>query len=144
MQLTIRLRGHHLLCLLGYRGMGYSEAFCKNMTSIYETLRLDPQTQVEIVAGPDDICEAYPDTETSHCEGMGVYGTDALVLQKLELNKGRQMSWSVIVNEIAVRLEPDDIARICTTCRWQPLGVCKEGVRLVNNGLELPPIPTDA
>ena len=28
-----KLRGHHLFCLLGYKGMGYSQEYVDNMTA---------------------------------------------------------------------------------------------------------------
>lgn len=78
--MTIRLRGHHLLCLLGYRGKGYSESFCVNMTEIYERLRLHPETEIVIVEGPDDICRAFPSDQISHCMNDSVFRKE--ILQK--------------------------------------------------------------
>jgi len=138
--MAIRLRGHHLLCLLGYRGMGYSPQFCDNMTDIYEQLREKPGTEIDIVLGPDDICRAYPDDGTSHCEG-GVSELDAAVLGRLGFAAGDRIAWRDALAAVACRLKPDDIGRLCTTCPWEPYGVCSEGVRLVTEGSGLPPAP---
>ena len=36
--MLITLRGHHLLCIQGYQGYGYSEKFTDNMDNIIEDL----------------------------------------------------------------------------------------------------------
>ncbi|WJH32930.1 DUF1284 domain-containing protein [Paenibacillus sp. CC-CFT747] len=90
--MTVKLRGHHLLCLLGYRGMGYSAEFCANMTSIYERLRQQPEQSVELVEGPDEICRAYPEDKTNHCRGT-VGNRDREVLLRLGLAPGWRGSW---------------------------------------------------
>ncbi|MFC5650015.1 DUF1284 domain-containing protein [Paenibacillus solisilvae] len=137
--MTIKLRGHHLLCLLGYRGMGYSEAFCVNMTGIYETLRAEPDTRIEIVIGPDDICQAYPPDKPNHCNG-DVYLQDQAVLLKLGLEPGNQGSWGEICERVTTNIVPSDISHICSTCPWESYGVCQEGVQLIIEGKSLPAI----
>ncbi|GGD57012.1 DUF1284 domain-containing protein [Paenibacillus nasutitermitis] len=137
--MTIKLRGHHLLCLLGYRGMGYSADFCTNMTDIYETLRSKPDSLVELVAGPDDICRAYPPEQDNHCNGT-VHRLDGDVLAKLGLSSGNIISWQEICAAVALKVAPDDIGHLCTSCPWQSYGVCQEGVRMVAEGRPLPAV----
>ncbi|MFD0695677.1 DUF1284 domain-containing protein [Paenibacillus sp. GCM10027628] len=138
--MTIGLRGHHLLCLLGYRGMGYSEQFCENMTAVYEKLRNHPETTIRIVLGPDDLCAAYPADQESHCEGRTVYQRDAEIVEKLGLQVGMERSWAEICSQVAEHVAPSDIGHLCATCRWQPYGVCEEGVRIIASGGALPPV----
>ncbi|NOV01633.1 DUF1284 domain-containing protein [Paenibacillus sp. LMG 31457] len=137
----IGLRGHHLLCLLGYRGMGYSKEFCQNMTTVYETLREQPATMVQVVLGPDDLCAAFPADEEAHCENRTVYERDAEIVAKLGLHVGMELSWAEICGKVAGHVTPGDIGHLCATCRWEPYGVCAEGVRLIGEGSELPPVP---
>ncbi len=80
--MAIRLRGHHLLCLLGYRGMGYSEQFTANMTEVYNTLRQNPDTYIKLVEGPDEICSHYPKDKSGHCEEDTVNTRDLAILKK--------------------------------------------------------------
>lgn len=136
----IRLRGHHLLCLLGYRGMGYSPDFCTNMTAIYERLREQPQTRVVLVEGPDDICAAYPKDKPPHCEETSVAHRDSRVLEKLGLRVGREMSWADVCGAVDETMEAGDIGRICVGCPWEPYGVCEDGVQRIKRGEELPPV----
>lgn len=137
--MTIRLRGHHLLCLLGYRGMGYSDDFCVNMTAIYELLLAKPETEIEIILGPDDVCKAYPPDKAYHCEGT-VYSLDAAILAKLGLEVAERGSWQSICDRVAETMVPEDISHLCTTCPWEKYGVCAEGVGLVIQGKPLPKV----
>ncbi|WP_159884643.1 DUF1284 domain-containing protein [Paenibacillus puerhi] len=138
----IRLRGHHLLCLLGYRGMGYSDEFCINMTAIYERLRVQPETEIVMIEGPDDICGHYPKDQHAHCEGASVYTRDARVLDKLGMELGKPVPWSQVTAKVADHVEPGDIQVICASCPWEPYGVCKEGVDIIRRGESLPPAPS--
>ena len=52
--MTVRLRPHHLLCVLTHVGRGYSPAFTANMSKIAQ--RLGAGEDIELVARPDDIC----------------------------------------------------------------------------------------
>lgn len=52
--MTVRLRGHHLLCLLTYKGKGYSPAFVANLDQVAD--RLTAGEEVLLVEGPDDVC----------------------------------------------------------------------------------------
>ena len=53
----IRLRGHHLLCILTFRGHGYTPAFVANMRHVVE--RIGQGHPVSLEAGPDDICRGF-------------------------------------------------------------------------------------
>lgn len=57
--MTVRLRGHHLLCLLTFSGHGYTPGFTRNMERIAR--RLAAGEEAEMVEGPDDICVALVD-----------------------------------------------------------------------------------
>lgn len=52
----IKLRGHHLLCMLTYKGMGYTPAFIERFDDI--VARLNQGETIEIITGPDDLCTA--------------------------------------------------------------------------------------
>ncbi|WP_214626845.1 DUF1284 domain-containing protein [Paenibacillus agaridevorans] len=138
---AIALRGHHLLCLLGYRGKGYSDGFCANMTGIYETLRLHPETVIEVIDGPDDICRAFPSDQPSHCRNDSVYRKDRDILAQVGLAIGSRSSWSGVLSKVASNVGPDDIRTLCSDCRWEPYGLCKEGVAHIQGVQELRPLP---
>lgn len=139
--MTIRLRGHHLLCLLGYRGKGYSDGFCANMTEVYEKLRRKPDTVIEIIEGPDEICRAFPADQPSHCLNGSVFRKDRAILERLALAPGDAVRWRDVCDRVAVRVAPEDIAQLCSDCRWQPYGLCSEGVGHIRQDRTLRELP---
>lgn len=62
----VRLRGHHLLCILTYAGKGYSDGFVAAMDRVVDRIRAG--APIDLVAGPDDICAAHMAEEADpHC-----------------------------------------------------------------------------
>jgi hypothetical protein len=72
--MTVRLRAHHLLCLLTYVGKGYSPAFTANYDVVVQ--RLAGGEHVLIVSGPDDICAPLLDGPDQHCLSESAAGRD--------------------------------------------------------------------
>lgn len=124
-----KLRGHHLFCLLGYRGMGYSEEYVENMTRLHKTLREHPETLVEFVKGPDQLCEKYPNSGKYHCQDDEIYERDTAILAKMGLKTGQILKWEDIESCIRQFVVPSDIQVVCETCSWRTYGVCEEGVQ---------------
>lgn len=139
--MSIELRGHHLLCLLGYRGMGYSPAFTRNMTAVYERLRRHPDTIIAVTGGPDALCACFPADKPNHCRSATVHERDDAVLRLLGLSVGERVAWSDVHSRIRRGMTPADIPRLCATCPWQPHGVCAAGVARTVAGEELAPLP---
>lgn len=73
--MTVRLRPHHLLCMLTYVGKGYSPRFVENYEAI--AARLSAGEEIEIVEGPDDICRPLLSDADPHCLGGSVDARDA-------------------------------------------------------------------
>ncbi|WP_284641352.1 DUF1284 domain-containing protein [Paenibacillus silviterrae] len=142
-RMTVRLRGHHLLCLLGYRGMGYSKAYTENMTAVYGRLRDNPSTSVTIVEGVDDLCSCFPSDQEYHCDREGVFRHDRLVLDHLGLSFGDTLAWEQLLERIRRWVAPERIGEWCAGCRWRSYGVCEAGLaRLAAGGEGLPALPT--
>ncbi|PLT32855.1 DUF1284 domain-containing protein [Bacillus sp. V5-8f] len=129
-----KLRGHHLFCLLGYRGMGYSQEYVENMTRLHQTLRVNPSTGIEIVKGPDHLCEKYPNSGEYHCQDVHIYERDAAILKKLGLQIGQILYWEDIEARIRKHIVPSDIEGVCESCSWRKYGVCEEGVQEIIEG----------
>ncbi|WP_071458529.1 DUF1284 domain-containing protein [Bacillus massilinigeriensis] len=128
------LRGHHLLCVHGFRGMGYSPAFIEKMASIVKDIRDEKKDFfITTVEAFDDACMACPHKGAAECEaGEGanehVLGMDAKVLRHLGLQHGQQYLKSDILKLTAEKVVPDDLDTLCANCSWLSYGVCKEGI----------------
>lgn len=72
--MTVRLRTHHLLCVLTYVGRGYSDAFVANLNAITE--RLGDGESVQIVEGPDEVCGPLLGERDVHCRADRVRQRD--------------------------------------------------------------------
>lgn len=130
----IRVRGHTLLCLHGYRGFGYSPAFVEQMSAIHQQLMNHPDQLVEVIDASDTICGACPHHAPTGCslntpnseEDMRAQDRD--VLNRLGLQAGERIRWKDVQRRIAAAIDPDDLSSICGSCRWRPLGYCREGL----------------
>jgi hypothetical protein len=129
-----KLRGHHLFCLLGYKGMGYSQEYVDNMTLLHQSLRDDPETWVQLIEGPDQLCEKYPNSGEYHCQDRHIDKRDCVILEKLGLNIGQILKWKDIEDAIRKNVVPSDIKVVCETCSWRSFGVCEEGVQNILQG----------
>ncbi len=123
--MTIRLRGHHFLCLLTYVGKGYSAEFIANYDRI--VARLSEGEDILIVEGPDDICAPLLAGTDPHCLNASVMVRDKLALRDLGA------IWGVtLAPGTPFRFEPAMIAGLradfppsrraaCRGCEWLPL-----------------------
>jgi len=130
-----KLRGHHLLCVHGFQGMGYSPSFIAKMQEIVEQVR-DPECDIwlEVTIGFDEACSACPHRGEAKCEAdedsdLSVKRMDANVIRHLELEPEGTYRKEWLVRRTARMVEPDDLDTLCADCSWLAEGVCKEGIR---------------
>ncbi len=124
---TVRLRGHHLLCLLTYKGLGYSPEFVAGMTAT--AARLVAGATAEIVEGADDICEPLCRTEEHpHCHEATVPERDrrALSLVSNLLDRPLKPGDRLVLDEpLRARLRSayrdGAFEAACALCEWQLL-----------------------
>lgn len=138
----IRLRGHTLLCLQGFRGEGYSPGFVANMAAIHQSLCNQPEATVQVVASPDAVCSACPhQQESAGCTLNGepseadMIHQDRVVLGRLGLKAGDHLSWQEILARISTSMRGDDLPSICGRCRWLSLGYCHEGIDRLHSSI---------
>ncbi|HVI88207.1 MAG TPA: DUF1284 domain-containing protein [Dongiaceae bacterium] len=133
----IRLRPHHLLCILTYAGRGYTPRFTSGMDDLIA--RLGAGEEITIVTGPDDICapwldeaagNAIPPSKTEirapHCHEPRITGRD----QKAAGDVGRLLEQEITAGS-SLRLDATLIARLrqafqdnvirsgCAACEWK-------------------------
>jgi uncharacterized protein len=114
--------------------MGYSEKYVKNMTRLHQTLRENPKTLIQLVKGPDQLCEKYPNSGKYHCQDDDIYERDAAILEKMGLKIGQILSWQDIESCVRKFVIPSDIQIVCETCSWRSYGVCEEGIQEILEG----------
>lgn len=127
------LRAHMVLCLLGFRGKGYSPEFVEAMAGVQQDLRDDPSRRVQLVAEPDGLCAACPNLVGGCTLGGPEHEAhmrdhDREVLRRLGWEEGTDVPWQEVLDRIGTRIRGEDLPAICTTCPWLPLGVCRESV----------------
>jgi hypothetical protein len=127
--MTLRLRPHHLLCLLTYAGEGYSDAFIANFNTVIHRLRRGED--VLIVSGPDDICVPLLDLDEGrepHCLRKSVSERDRIAANTVS----RFVGYRIVVGEkIILDLEflhrmrraftSGQTRQACIGCEWSEL-----------------------
>lgn len=132
----LSLRGHHLLCLLGYRGYGYSREHEEKLWQMKRLLWSSPETVVKIEDRPDGVCHSCPHLKDGACareagSEVRVRGRDQRVMARLGLSSGERLAWGGVVERLRARVTPEDLAQLCSACSWLPLGYCLEGLKSI-------------
>jgi hypothetical protein len=124
--MPVRLRGHHFLCVLTYRGAGYTSAFVANMTAKVESIRAG--APVCLTEGPDDICSGFTDACRAACDhdctARETVSMDRLAREAVAKVIGRDLLLEAPLtgDEIAVlRLayKQKTIRTACADCSWK-------------------------
>ena len=130
--MSVRLRPHHVLCAVGFEGVGHDAPSVANMASIVFTqLRGAGGRDVRVVVAKnaDSICAPCPNRVGLGCAfGEIIEGLDRRHGAALDIAPGRQLTWGECLDKVRARVEPDDLDDLCVGCRWLPLGTCKANV----------------
>jgi len=131
----LSIRAHHLLCLHGFRGLGYDEEFVRNMAAIHRRLCEEKDLKIKVVDTADDICESCPHILPDCCGRELPSGRslseelDHRVLAHLGIEAGQVFDKEEILSLVIEKIAPEDVAVICRGCEWQPFEYCSEGLR---------------
>ncbi len=116
------------MCILNYRGEGYSEEFTANMDEVVASLTED--TQIVLEKSADCLCrachnrEAVTQANPVGCKFMDkVARYDEGLLKMLELNEGSRISWCDLRRLVLGLILPKNIEGICGDCEW--FGICE-------------------
>ncbi|MEM9633766.1 MAG: DUF1284 domain-containing protein [Pseudomonadota bacterium] len=124
--MTVSIRAHHLLCMLTYLGKGYTPAFVGNYNLVVK--RLNAGEEIDLISGPDDICQPMLGEPGCHCHSQSVRDRDDQALSDIGHCLGRGLR----PGDILV-LSPDDVELLrheftsgslrtaCTGCEWYEL-----------------------
>jgi uncharacterized protein len=140
--MSVRLRPHHLLCMLAYSGKGYTDAFVANYDAVMA--RLNDREEIVIVSGPDDICSALLCEPDCHCHNQSILARDADAAAEVSRCLGRPIAEgeTLVVDHATLGLlhagfHDGSIRTACgayadsAACEWHDLcsAVAKDGFR---------------
>lgn len=136
--MTVRLRPHHLLCLLTYVGKGYTPGFVANYDRIAR--RLSDGESVLIVDGPDDVCAALLCERDPHCHRHSVRLRDAqaaadigdLLDMTISAGSGIELH-PMLLAQMLKAFADGGTRKACRGCEWADLcsGIAADGYREV-------------
>lgn len=123
----LKLRAHHLLCMRGFKGYGYSKDFVSNLRAIINHLTAHPVRQIEIIDECDAICAHCPHRKNDRCAAdknahQRVQARDLKVLQALGLAVGTKrpmIDLNILIEEKLK--DPMVIQYICSDCVWKDI-----------------------
>jgi hypothetical protein len=130
----IPLRAHHLLCLLGFQGIGYTAGFIRNFHKVKRLVEQHPDLVVEVVDSCDVICVACPNMQDGKCFKTGlkynekVKCIDGRVMERLGIRPGDRFKARELYALVKEKIRPGDIKDICQGCDWLNLGFCPRGL----------------
>lgn len=137
--MTVRLRAHHLLCTLTYVGKGYDAGFVANFDRLMA--RLSAGEEIELVEGPDDICQPLLADPAAHCRRRGVLRRDEAAARQIAAQRGlptqaglRIVPGAALLAQLRDAFAAGAIREACAACEWRALcgevaGGGFEGVR---------------
>lgn len=122
----IKIRAHHIICLHGFQGYGYSKNFVNNMAQIHAYIKSHPQSTLKIVTKSDLICMECPHHhQEGYCNrtadsNFKIKLMDIMVLKKLGLEDGKEYKAQNIFSRMKkVFKTQNDLQDICGDCYWK-------------------------
>jgi hypothetical protein len=124
---TIKLRGHHLVCLHFFKGEGYNSKFLENLEDLLG--EVEKGDEVEICSGPDDICKKCPYLIRDRC----LYDEDAeeeiremdrKALRLLRLRVNGKVTWKSLRDKIP-QIIHEWSKNYCEECDWKKVCITK-------------------
>jgi uncharacterized protein len=120
----MKIRAHHLCCMQGFQGYGYSPAFVANMRTVISDIKTSSSRPIELVSECDAICISCPNkTECSTLKSIHshrIKNMDLVVMRKLNIKEGTVMEAKEAFKLINSKLNnASDVEDVCETCKWK-------------------------
>jgi hypothetical protein len=123
---SIKLRGHHLLCLHFFTGEGYNLEFIWNLKEIL--IRAQSGEEIEVCSGVDDVCSVCPFLKERRCHydkyaENEIQKMDRDAIKLLRIETGMKVMWFDIQERAKgiLRTWKEDY---CKSCNWRK--VCEK------------------
>lgn len=116
----MNIRGHHLLCLLNFRGKGYSPKFITNTKKVIKKLSTVP---IIITTESDMVCAACPYNKNNRCvkkenSEEKVKKMDRKIIKRFGFRVGEQTEIDRVWEKIKENITAKDFVAICRDCQW--------------------------
>ena len=120
----LKIRAHHLCCIQGFQGYGYSPAFVANMRAVISDIGAFPSRPLELVSECDVICISCPSKRECTIQkstlSRRIRNMDLVVMEKLKIEEGALMKADKAFRLINSKLNSaSDIEDVCGTCKWR-------------------------
>ncbi len=120
----LKIRAHHLCCIQGFQGYGYSPIFVANLRAVISDIKAFPSRPLELVSQCDVICASCPSkrecTAQESTVSRRIKSMDLAVMEKLKIKEGTVMeadeAFSLVNSQLANISEINDV---CGTCKWK-------------------------
>lgn len=120
----MKIRAHHLLCMQGFQGYGYSDAFTKHLQKIVTQLREKPDTYIRLIAACDHICSGCPHQVQQHCQmdaesDSRIAAMDSAILTQMQIRPGSAGTIQEMFHKAAQAFPTQEaVKEICKDCQW--------------------------
>lgn len=122
----VKLRGHHLLCMLTFEGAGYTETFALKFRAMLG--RIEGGEPIELVGGPDEACQTVlddPEAPHRHCMLGRITARDRLALTAVSsvlnlplVSGARFVLTNAMLSNLRTAFADGRVRRACTKCQW--------------------------
>lgn len=125
----MKIRGHHLLCLLHFEGKGYNDEFVNNMFRVLYSL--ENGVEFSLIIGIDDICRCCPHNELEKCglDDDSIRARDEKVIGILELKEREMYTFKMVKEKIYSKITLEKFFDICDSCQWFYLCLSKNNFK---------------
>lgn len=124
------IKPHHFLCILGFKGKGYSSLFVENFQNLVTTLTNDPDEPLQVTFKSDHICEPCPQRQNRSCaQQTKISLLDQNHAKILNLHEGDRLSWNQAKAKLAVNMSLENFHHACQGCEWKALGFCETALK---------------
>jgi hypothetical protein len=123
----VRIRGHHILCIKGFHGLGYAKPFIKKMYEMQDMFANLPDTEIELVSECDDICSCCPHSIDSVCQKGELSEErtreqDLNVFKTLGINECRVSTVKELNGIFQNKMNTfPQLVKICGICGWREI-----------------------